>query len=103
MPIIPIPEPGNLLVSVVNYMNNMFDLPQPIPDLSESVALVPRTLHSRYIKLTERQANVLSDVAASLRMLSQAVRNEAGQEIVEDYFGDVIGKELIKYWQEDEQ
>lgn len=103
LPIIPIPEPCSLLVSVLGYMSNSYQLPPPIPTLNDSLALVPRTIHSRFIKLTERQANVLSDVASGLQILSSAIRDEAGQEIVEDYFGDVMGKEMIKYWQEDEQ
>lgn len=102
IPIIPIPDSTSLLSSIQEYMASLVVLPVLRPELLDAVALLARTTRSRYFKFTEADINVLVELCPSLTVMSQAVRTEAGRQSLQDYFGEALGTEMIRYWEEDE-
>lgn len=80
-------------------MNNLVDLPELRPALYDSIGLLARTVKS----VSERDINILSEMTPSLAVISREVRTESGRELLRDYFGDTLAKEIIGYWGEDKQ
>ncbi|RMJ25586.1 hypothetical protein PHISP_03555 [Aspergillus sp. HF37] len=102
IPIIPIPDSGSFLSSIQEYMASLVVLPVLRPGLSDAVALLARTTRSRYFKFTEADISALGELFPSLRAMSRAVRTEGWRQMLRAYFGDALGTEMIRYWEEDE-
>lgn len=83
-------------------MASLVVLPALRPELSDAVALLARTIRSRYFKFTEEDINFLVELFPSLTAMSQAVRTQDGRQMLRDYFGGALGTEMIRYWEEDE-
>lgn len=83
-------------------MASLVVLPVLRPELSDAVALLARTIRSRYFKFTEEDINFLVELFPSLTAMSRAVRTQDGRQMLRDYFGDALGTEMIRYWEEDE-
>jgi hypothetical protein len=100
--IIPIPDSVSFLSSIQEYMASLVVLPVLRPELSDAVALLARTIRSRYFKFTEEDINFLVELFPSLMAMSRAVRTQDGRQMLRDFFGDALGTEMIRYWEEDE-
>lgn len=102
IPIIPIPNPASLLSSIQEYMTRLVVLPVLRPELADAVALLARTTRSRYFKINDTDIVIMTELCPSVIVMSQAVRSESGRQMLKDFFGDALGTEMIRYWEEDE-
>lgn len=84
-------------------MDSLVDLPVQKPALSEAVALLARTVRSKYFKMTDQDVQLLSEMSPSLVIMSRAARTENGAQLVRNYFDGELGKEMIRFWEEDER
>lgn len=96
--IIPIPSLSNLLPSIQEYIDNLVDLPELRPALCDSISLLARTTKFG----SERDIGILSEMTPSLAVISRDIRTERGRELLYDYLGDELAKDIIRYWEEDE-
>ncbi|KAE8149699.1 hypothetical protein BDV25DRAFT_123457 [Aspergillus avenaceus] len=101
VPIIPVSDSSCFLSCMEQYFDNLIDIPQQNPTLSESITVLSHATAGSPNVLCEQDTNILSDLFPSMRTLSQATRTIEGREVLVDYLGEKKAEPIIGFWGDD--
>ena len=88
------------LEKYVHELKKTRDLhPQTMPQPTILVAQATSTAPGQ--PLSKHDANVLTDLFPSIRLLEEATRSTAGRETITEWFDPSTGRNMIDFWEDE--
>jgi hypothetical protein len=102
-------EPVELLASIKEHcqvLQRSLRQPPELPYLcitsSSSLRLLEHIVSHSSDQLTcQQNLNILSDLFPSLRALSAAIRTVEGRQLIADYLGGHVARNMVAFWGEE--
>ncbi|OKL58383.1 hypothetical protein UA08_06071 [Talaromyces atroroseus] len=108
LPIIIVGEPSELLSSIkerCQVLQHHLDQSPERPHLGSSASslrlLEHIVAHASDSVTCQQNLNILSDLFPSLRALSAAIRTMEGRQLIADYLGSRVARNIVAFWSEE--